>query len=594
MNTPTPPQPPRPPRPVTPNGVGATQQMPPPPAAPPLPASPGATVADLGATVVPSQVPNRSVEATQVLGETVVPSQPSSASPPQASAMSQQVGDFKIIKKLGQGGMGEVFLAHQTSLDRQVALKVMAKQYSSQETFVKRFIREAQTMAKLDHPHIVRGYAVGEHEGCLYLAMELIKGKSMQDWMQSQGKLSVPDALHIAIRVADALQHAHDINLIHRDIKPDNILVTDKGIVKVSDLGLAKDTDEDNSMTQSGTGLGTPYYMPPEQARNAKYVDARSDIYALGGTLYHFLTGKLPYNGESAVQLIMAKEKGTFTRARSVNNEIPERLDLMIDKMLAKDPKHRYQSCTELLNDLLSLKLDAPYLSFVSGAAEAAQSGGLSRSPSMASMPRTASAAGAAQAPRAPHPAAQAGAGTNPSSAAMNPTGPMGVVDGVWYVIVMGPDKTPVKAKMTIARMRELLQAGKIDLGTKACRTPKGEYQPLMNFPEFAQQKREKLVKNDVSKQRTDFNKVYKQIDRQQRWAPLVKRVKGFVSGLTGAVGLLLYLGIIAGVILGGLFVYVNWNFLVRKTGLTNLPMFPEKNQSSPADAPANPPVQMQ
>jgi len=588
MDTPKPPQPPRPPRPVSPPNQGATQQMVPPPEAPP---SPGATVTDLGATVVPGQSPNRSVEATQILGETVVPSKPAPAPPAkQQPSMDQQIGDFRIIRKLGQGGMGEVFLAHQVSLDRQVALKVMAKQYSSQETFVKRFIREAQTMAKLDHPHIVRGYAVGEHDGCLYLAMELIKGKSMQDWMHTLGKLSVPDALHIAIRVADALQHAHEISLIHRDIKPDNILVTDKGVVKVSDLGLAKDTDEDNSMTQSGTGLGTPYYMPPEQARNAKYVDVRSDIYALGGTLYHFLTGKLPYNGESAVQLIMAKEKGTFTRARSINNQIPERLDLMIDKMLAKDPKHRYQSCSELLTDLMSLKLDAPFLSFVEGAAEAAKSGSPLRSPSMASMPRTPQAA-PPQAPAAvPRP--DSVARTAPVASATNPTAPMGVVDGVWYVIVMGPDKTPVKAKMTIARMRQLLQEGKIDLATKACRTPKGEYQPLLNFPEFAQQKREKLVRNDVSKQRPDFNKVYKQIDRHQRWAPLKKRIKGLISGITGAVGLLLYLGVIAAVVLGGLFVYVNWNYLVKKTGMTNLPMFPEKNQSAPAEAPAAPPVQ--
>lgn len=588
MDTPKPPQPPRPPRPVALAGPGATQQMAPPPEALP---SPGATVTDLGATVVPGQTPNRSVEATQILNETVVPSKPAPAPSTKSPSMDQQIGDFKIIKKLGQGGMGEVFLAHQVSLDRQVALKVMAKQYSSQETFVKRFIREAQTMAKLDHPHIVRGYAVGEHDGCLYLAMELIKGKSMQDWLHSLGKLSVPDALHIAVRVADALQHAHEINLIHRDIKPDNILVTDKGVVKVSDLGLAKDTDEDNSMTQSGTGLGTPYYMPPEQARNAKYVDARSDVYALGGTLYHFLTGKLPYNGESAVQLIMAKEKGTFTRARSVNNQIPERLDLMIDKMLAKDPKHRYQTCSELLGDLLSLKLDAPYLSFVDGAAEAAKSGSPLRTSSAPSMPRTPQLP--AQAPVAPRSSASAaGQGTVSQASATNPTASMGVVDGIWYVIVIGPDKTPVKAKMTIARMRELLQAGKIDLSTKACRTPKGEYQPLMNFPEFAQQKREKLIRNDVSKQRPDFNKVYKQIDRQRRWAPLMKRIKGFASGLTGAVGLMIYLLIIAVVIGGIAFVVTNWNYLVRKSGLTNIPTFPDKNQSAPADAPSEPPVQ--
>lgn len=587
METPKPPQPPHPPRPVAPPNQGATQQMAPPPSAP---VSPGATVPDLGATVVPGQAPSTSHDATQVLKETLVPSKPAPAPTAKPSSMEQQIGDFKVIKKLGQGGMGEVFLAHQVSLDRQVALKVMAKQYSSQETFVKRFIREAQTMAKLDHPHIVRGYAVGEHEGCLFLAMELIKGKSMQDWMERLGKLSIPDALHITIRVADALQHAHDISLIHRDIKPDNILITDKGVVKVSDLGLAKDTDEDNSMTQSGTGLGTPYYMPPEQARNAKYVDARSDIYALGGTLYHFLTGKLPYSGDSAVQLIMAKEKGTFTRARSVNNEIPERLDLMIDKMLAKDPKHRYQTCAELMKDLMSLNLDAPYLSFVDGAAEAAKSGSPFRTPSVGSMQQSVPQSAA---PRAPAPARPASVSRTASLAApTHPTAAMESVDGMWYVIVPGPDKTPVKAKMSIARLRQLLQAGKIDLATKASRTPKGEYQPLLNFPEFAQQKREKLVKNDIAKDRTDFKKIYKQYDRQQRWAPLVKRLKGLVSGLTGAVGLIIYLAIIAAVIIGAIFVVTNWNYLVRKTGLTNIPMFPDQNQSAPAEAPAAPPVQ--
>jgi len=359
--------------------------------------------------------------------------------------------------------------------------------------------------------------------------------------------------------------------------------------VKVSDLGLANDTDEDNSMTQSGTGLGTPYYMPPEQATNAKHVDARSDIYALGGTLYHFLTGKLPFMGDSAVQLIMAKQKGTFTRARSVNPEVPERLDLMIDKMMAKDPKHRYQSCNELMNDLLSLKLDSPFLSFVDGAAEASKSSSPLRSGSMASMPRTPSAA-----PSAPVPPARtvAATGTSSQMSAASQTAAAGIVDGIWYVIVMGPDKTPVKAKMTIARMRELLQAGKIDLATKACRTPKGEYQPLINFPEFAQQKREKLVRNDVSKQRTDFSKVYKDIDRQQRWAPLVKRVKGLVSGVKGAVSLIIWLGILGAIGLGIAFVASNWNQLdkvAKKVGV-EIPGISNGNPATPTN-PA-PPVE--
>ena len=277
--------------------------------------NPNSTQANLGATVVPSRK-DASVKSAEVMDATMITEDKNPAAGNMDATRIEgqgkrgckaksagdgapltQLGDFKIVKKLGQGGMGEVYLAHQISLDRDVALKVMAKQFSSQETFVKRFKREAQTMAKLDHPHIVRGYAVGEDQGLLFLAMELIKGKSMQDWMEKLGKLSVGDALHVTLIVADALKHAHEINMIHRDIKPDNILVTDKGLVKVSDMGLAKAMDEDMSMTQSGTGLGTPYYMPPEQARNAKHVDHRSDIYALGCTLYHFVSGKLPFAG---------------------------------------------------------------------------------------------------------------------------------------------------------------------------------------------------------------------------------------------------------------------------------------------------------
>ena len=204
-------------------------------------------------------------------------------------------------------------------------------------------------MAKIDHPHVVKCYAVGEERGKHFVAMELIDGNSMQDWLDELGSLSVEDALHVVLICAEALEHAHGLNMIHRDIKPDNILVTKRGLVKVADLGLAKATDDDMSMTQSGTGLGTPHYMPPEQARNAKYVDARCDIYALGCTLYHFVTGKLPFAGGSVVELITNKEKGQFTAAKRINSKVPGRLDLIIDKMMAKDPNDRPRSMKRFL-----------------------------------------------------------------------------------------------------------------------------------------------------------------------------------------------------------------------------------------------------
>jgi len=242
------------------------------------------------------------------------------AAPKPAPKKVTQIGDFRLRKKLGQGGMGEVFLATQVSLDRDVALKVLSKELAKRPGFVERFLREARSMAKIDHPNAVRVYAAEAHRGLHFVAIEYVDGRSMQDWMNELGRLSVGDALHVVLRCADALKHAHELNLIHRDIKPDNILVTKKGVVKLSDFGLAKALDEeDMSLTQSGTGLGTPLYMAPEQARNAKTVDHRADIYALGVTLYYFLTGKHPFAGDTVVELIQNKERGRLTaRANSI------------------------------------------------------------------------------------------------------------------------------------------------------------------------------------------------------------------------------------------------------------------------------------
>ena len=223
-------------------------------------------------------------------------------------------------------------------------------------------------MARLQHPNVVQVYAADSLSGVNFAAIEFIDGQSMQNWMNELKQLSVGDALHVILVCADALKHAHDQNMIHRDIKPDNILVTSKGVVKVADFGLAKALDEDVSMTQSGTGLGTPLYMAPEQARNAKHVDKRSDIYALGSTLYYFVTGKLPFTGENTLELIVAKEKGTYTSARKLNPKVSERLDLIIGKMLLKDPKDRYGDCGDIIKDLGNLGLANPALTFIESA----------------------------------------------------------------------------------------------------------------------------------------------------------------------------------------------------------------------------------
>lgn len=514
--------------------------------------------ADLDATFVTEgegSVGDSSLGQTTPLPSEAAAPKPA-AKPPAAAGKDQGwegrlFGDFKIIRKLGQGGMGEVFLAHQISLDRNVALKTLAKHIAQNPNFVERFYREARTMAKLDHPNIVRGYAVSEAEGIHHVAMELIDGKSMQYWLDHQKRLSVGDALHVAIRVADALQHAHDIKLIHRDIKPDNILVTNRGVVKVSDLGLAKNTEDDMSMTQSGTGLGTPYYMPPEQARNAKHVDSRSDIYALGSTLYHFLTGAYPFKADSALELIMLKEKGSFPPVRKLNPEVPDRLSLVIEKSMQKDPKHRYQTCNELIRDLEAIGLANEVLSFITDAAPAA------------ALSKTRAPTSVGGSTTAPRPAA-APPGAMPSSV---PAGEKAPVGDVWYVKYPSPDGKVAQAKLSTEQLLKVIKTEQMDLRAKACKTPKGQFLPLSGYPEFEQAVRARLAKADADKRGHSMKKVYDKIDRADRWHKFFRKVKGLASNVTGFISLILWLGLVAGVVIGGYWAITNYKTIQEKFG---------------------------
>jgi CheY-like chemotaxis protein len=279
--------------------------------------------------------------------------------------MSLTLGDFQILKKVGAGGMGAVYRAYQVSQKRQVALKVLSRYLSAQPAYVERFYREASVLASLDHPNIVGFYGAGEEKGFPYFAMEYIDGFSAAVLLQELGgKLPVGDALHVVLKCAAGLGYAHERNIVHRDVKPENILLTYRGDVKIADLGLAKPMDEDLSLTETNTSLGTPRYMAPEQARNAKHADPRCDIYALGGVLYACLTGQPPFQGSTAMELLLAKEKGLFPSARRLNPDVPTRLDLMVDKMLAREPRRRYRSCAEVIGDLESLEMAHARLSF--------------------------------------------------------------------------------------------------------------------------------------------------------------------------------------------------------------------------------------
>lgn len=455
------------------------------------------------------------------------------------------LGDFLISKKLGQGGMGAVFKAKQVSLDRDVALKVLARHLADDEKFVSRFQREARVMAKLDHGNIIRCYSVGVENGLNYLAMEFVDGCSLQDLIDKNGKFSVGDALYITLRVADALNYAHELQMVHRDIKPDNVLVAKKGIVKVADLGLAKPINDDLSMTVSGVGAGTPHYMAPEQMRSAKNVDGRSDIYALGAMLYVMLTGKKPHDGESLVRLLEQKEKGRFEPARKLNPSVPDKLDLMIDKMMAKNVTARYQTCAEVMNDLDGLGLANDYFTvlFPDGP-PAASSGAVTRttfSSSRATPTVTPSGpqAGKAPSPREPDPAA----------------------GELWYMAAgtTSDGKKKVR-KLTQAQMKELIKSKQLDSTTEASRHPGSGYRALATFKEFEQLFRSQIAQKKLEKKTEKLQDKFAQIADEVESYERRKKWGRFFNSVGGWIGLLIGLAILAGI---GFGLYKLWPILI-------------------------------
>lgn len=505
----------------------------------------------LGATVVGSPAAK-----TTAASPTAAPAKAQSGStskPADAAAADQkkvtQLGDFRLVKKLGQGGMGEVFLAQQVSLDRPVALKTLSKELAKKEDFVKRFLREARSMAKLQHPNVVQIYAADSFKGVHFVAIEFIDGQSMQKWMDDKKKLSIGDSLHVILVCAEALRGAHEQNMIHRDIKPDNILVTKKGVVKLADFGLAKALDEDVSMTQSGTGLGTPLYMPPEQARNAKHVDHRTDIYALGCTLYYFLTGSLPFKGENTLELIMNKEKGNYTPARKLNSEVPERLDLMISKMIMKDLQHRYASCADLMKDLSGLNLASPTLSFIEGASDSS----LSRLavPAGGSTTKTVPRKSAVPVSSAQDAAKTEAAATDTSK--------------VWYVRHDNPQGKPVITKMTTAQVMQGIRGGLLGLTAKAKEGQAGTFLPLAQFKEFASSMNNIAVKEAAVKQSTGMKDQFAKLDKQHRRRNRWRWLGNLLSNVKGGVGLILWLALVAGAIGGAVFAWMKWGDMLLK-----------------------------
>jgi serine/threonine-protein kinase len=258
-------------------------------------------------------------------------------------------GRYKIIKKLGAGGMATVYLAEDQELGRRVAVKILNAKHASDEQFVERFRREASSAAGLSHPNIVQIYDRGKAEGTYYIAMEVIEGRSLKELIIDRGPSPIPVAVNYARQILAALRFAHRNGVVHRDIKPHNVLVDEEGRVKVTDFGIARAGASE--MTEAGSIIGTAQYLSPEQARGAP-VDARSDLYSVGVVLYELLTGEAPYSGDTPVEIAM-KHLSAIPEPPSVKRpEVPPELDAVVLRALAKHPDDRFQSVEEMDADL--------------------------------------------------------------------------------------------------------------------------------------------------------------------------------------------------------------------------------------------------
>jgi serine/threonine protein kinase len=269
-------------------------------------------------------------------------------------------GRYGLRDPLGSGGMAEVFLAHDEILERDVALKILKERYADDEGFVERFRREAQSAASLNHPNIVRIYDWGgtENGEASYIAMEYAPGGTLEDRILEDGPLLPYKAVEVASQIAEALGFAHERGVIHRDIKPQNILLSALGDAKVADFGLAR-VAYSTSLSQTSLVVGTASYMSPEQAMGGP-ADPRSDLYSLGVVLYEMLTGELPYEGDSSVTIAVKHVMEPPRAPGEVNSEVPEGINALTQKLLAKDPGDRYTSATQLIEDLRRVRDGLP------------------------------------------------------------------------------------------------------------------------------------------------------------------------------------------------------------------------------------------
>ena len=263
----------------------------------------------------------------------------------------QKISDrYQIIKSIGEGGMANVYLAYDTILDRNVAVKLLRGDLSSDEKFVRRFRREALSASSLNHPNIVEVYDVGEDGGDYYIVMEYIEGKHLKDLIKKRGKLTVSEVVDIMMQITDGMSLAHDSYIIHRDIKPQNIMILENGLVKITDFGISTAMNA-TQLTQTNSVMGSVHYIPPEQA-SGKGASLQSDIYSMGIVMYELLTGKLPFRGDNAVEIALKHLKEPIPNIKEELPSLPNSLVNIILKSTAKNPKNRYNDAREMHEDL--------------------------------------------------------------------------------------------------------------------------------------------------------------------------------------------------------------------------------------------------
>jgi eukaryotic-like serine/threonine-protein kinase len=363
---------------------------------------------------------------------------------------------FHILRSIGEGGMGSVYLAYDAIEQQRVAIKFLADDLAKEKLNVDRFNREARVGASLDHPHIVRTLLYGRdrESGRYAMVLEYVDGPSCQYLLDRDGKLSVDDAVLIVYHITQALAHMHEHRVIHRDVKPDNILLSSEGLAKLSDFGLSKRRGGPDDLTANTGGLGTSWYMPFEQAKSAEFADERSDIFSLGATFYHMLTGSVPFPGTSHAEIVARKQADRFEPVSVANKSLPPALDPILRKMLALDPRQRYASAKELIVDIEKSQLLNGY--------------------------RTSVALGPEERPatRSSH-----GATTYPDLGTVGGDTPLH--DVPWHLRFHDGEARTFTRLATTRQVLAGLNAGLWPDGVEAARSERRQFRPLIEYPEF-------------------------------------------------------------------------------------------------------------